>query len=131
MYDQELRGLQDFETVSTSTESANATQGHCLVLAIDVILMSVFVLRRQAAAQLTDSPAAPAEPAAAAAPPAADGTAATANGTTAAAAEVADAARRLRMDPRLAARAQAELRISKPQVWVRLLKPLLGGLTTG
>jgi pyruvate/2-oxoglutarate dehydrogenase complex dihydrolipoamide acyltransferase (E2) component len=88
------------------------------------------VAERQAAAQLTDSPAAAAEPAATAAPPAANGSTAAANGTTAAAAEVADAARRLRMDPRLAARAQAELRISKPQVWVRHLKPLLGGLTT-
>ena len=80
---------------------------------------------RQAAAALTNSAAepagsvaaaAPAQPAATAATPAANGTAAATSGTTAAAAEVADAARRLRMDQALAARAQAELRISKPQV---------------
>lgn len=49
---------------------------------------------------------------------AADAASGAAGGIAAAAeaAEVADAARRLRMDPQLAARAQAELRISKPQV---------------
>lgn len=87
------------------------------------------LLRVQVAADLAGSSG---DTAAAAAAPSTDGAPApTANraavaaavdadaadaGGAAAAAEVADAARRLRMDPQLAARAQAELRMSKPQV---------------
>lgn len=76
------------------------------------------------------SPAAPApeQPAGAvageAALPTANGAAAGADPESGAAAEVAEAARRLRMDPQLEARAQAELRLSKPQVrqiWEALL----------
>ena len=122
---QELRRLRDFVIMLAPAQNLPAllkSTTWCWLLTSPEFLA---VAVRQAAAALTNSAAepagsvaaaAPAQPAATAATPAANGTAAATSGTTAAAAEVADAARRLRMDQALAARAQAELRISKPQV---------------
>lgn len=103
--------------------------------AVSIPLFDGWTSCEQVAAQLSSSTAAAAEDRAAAAPPpaAANSSAEPPAGAAgdSAAAEVGDAARRLRMDPELVARAQAELRISRPPVLVNPPMPCHGSGSVG